>query len=44
MPSYRLPAIHGGLLRQESINLFKAYVARHSSGGLWEWAKTITAL
>jgi tRNA(adenine34) deaminase len=44
MPSYRLPQVHSGLLRQESINLFKAYVARHSSGGLWEWAQTIAAL
>jgi tRNA(adenine34) deaminase len=44
MPSYRPPAIHGGVLRQESIDLFKAYVARHSSGGLWEWAKTVAAL
>ncbi len=44
MPSYRLPGIHGGTLRQESIALFNEYVARHSSGGAWEWAKTITAL
>ncbi len=44
LPSYRLPRIHGGTLRRESIALFNKYVARHSSGGAWEWARTIAAL
>jgi tRNA(adenine34) deaminase len=43
-PSYRVPQIVGGVLRDEAIALFKAYVARHSSGGMWEWARTIARL
>ena len=43
-PSYRLPQIAGGVLRQEGIDLFKEYVKRHSSGATWNWAKTIAAL
>ena len=43
-PNYRLPKITGGILRQEGIALFREYVARHTSGALWEWAKTIAAL
>ena len=43
-PNYRLPKITGGVMRQEGIELFKEYVARHSSGALREWAKTIAAL
>ena len=43
-PNYRVPKITGGLLHQEGIDLFKEYVAHHSSGALWEWAKTIAAL
>lgn len=40
-PAYRVPAIEGGLLRQESLDLFTTYVAQHpsSSGPLWEFAK-----
>jgi tRNA(adenine34) deaminase len=44
IPSYKAPKIHGGILRQESIDLFNLYVSRHNSGGLWEWAKTLAAL
>jgi len=44
LPNYRVPEITGGVLRDEAITLFKAYVARHSSGAMWEWAKTIAAL
>jgi tRNA(adenine34) deaminase len=40
-PAYRVPEIHGGLLRQESLLLFQQYVERHSSGPMWEWAKTL---
>jgi tRNA(adenine34) deaminase len=38
-PGYRVPEVHGGVLRQESIELFKEYVASHPSGAMWEWAK-----
>jgi tRNA(adenine34) deaminase len=43
IPSYRLPRIvqHTGPLRQQSIGLFAAYVARHPAGPMWEWAKTL---
>jgi tRNA(adenine34) deaminase len=43
MPSYQVPHLHGGLLRAESVALFQDYVARHSSGGIWEWARTLIA-
>jgi tRNA(adenine34) deaminase len=45
MPTYRLPRImqHTGSLRRASIDLFAAYTARHSSGSMWEWAKTLAA-
>jgi tRNA(adenine34) deaminase len=43
-PNYKLPQITGGILRQEELDLFKEYVARHSSGAMWEWAKTIAVL
>jgi tRNA(adenine34) deaminase len=43
LPSYRPPRLHGGLLRAESIALFKDYVSRHTSGGMWEWARTLVA-
>ncbi len=43
-PNYRLPRITSGVLRQEGIDLFKEYVARHSTGAMWEWAKTVAAL
>ena len=42
-PAYRVPYVEGGLLRQESLDLFKAYVKRYPSAPrpLWEWAKTL---
>lgn len=43
-PNYRLPHIEGGILRDDGIALFRDYVARHSQGALWEWAKTIAVL
>jgi len=45
MPTYRLPRTvqHDGAFRQESIALFQQYVARHDSGAVWEWAKTLAA-
>jgi tRNA(adenine34) deaminase len=45
MPSHRLPRIvqHSGVFRQESIALFRQYVALHDAGAMWEWAKTLAA-
>lgn len=42
-PAYRVPEIEGGLLRQESLELFVTYVAHHptSSGPLWDFAKAL---
>lgn len=44
MPTYKLPAIHGGLLRVESQTLFAEYVRRHPSGAMSEWAQTLVML
>ena len=43
-PAYRVPKIQGGFLRAETIALFQEYVAQHSSGPMWEWAKSLAAL
>ena len=43
-PAYQVPNITGGILRDECLALFDEYVARHSGGALWEWAKAIAAL
>jgi len=42
-PTYRVPVIEGGLLRQESLDLFKAFVTHHPtcSGGRWEYANAL---
>jgi tRNA(adenine34) deaminase len=40
-PAYQVPFTQGGILRDESVALFQDYVARHSAGDMWEWAKTI---
>lgn len=42
-PSYRTLTIVGGVLRGESSALFEEYVRRHTSGGMWEWAKTLVS-
>jgi tRNA(adenine34) deaminase len=44
IPGYQIPKIVGGLLREESICLFKAYVARHETGPMREWAETLSRL
>ena len=44
IPGYKLPHIEGGVLRDESVNLFKKYVETHNSGAMWEWAKTLSRL
>ena len=44
MPGYQLPRITGGLLREESIDLFEKYVSLHAPGPMREWAATLTRL
>ena len=44
MPGYQIPRIKGGLLREESIRLFEAYVARREPGPMRDWAETLTRL
>jgi tRNA(adenine34) deaminase len=44
MPGYQLPQITGGLLREESIELFEKYVSLHGPGPMREWAETLTRL
>jgi tRNA(adenine34) deaminase len=45
MDAYRVPVIHGGLLRQESKALFAEYLAQHRPGGeLESWVKTLVDL
>ncbi|MGD9100220.1 MAG: deaminase [Anaerolineae bacterium] len=44
MPGYQLPKITGGLLREESIELFKKYVSLHPPGPMRAWAETLTRL
>lgn len=44
IPSYKVPNIHGGLLREESKELFQRYAERYSSGPMWEWAKSLAEL
>jgi tRNA(adenine34) deaminase len=44
IPGYQIPKITGGLLREESIKLFEAYVARRPPGPMRDWAQTLTKL
>jgi tRNA(adenine34) deaminase len=44
IPGYQLPRITGGLLREESIRLFKEYVSRREPGPMRDWAETLTKL
>ena len=40
--SYQVPVMHGGLLRRESIALFKKWLTVHPEGGpVWEWVKSL---
>ncbi len=43
-PSYRIPDVQGGLLREESKALFQRYVEMHAPGPMWEWAKSLAEL
>ncbi len=44
IPGYQLPKIIGGVLREESIRLFKEYVSRQPPGPMRDWAETLTRL
>jgi len=44
IPGYQIPKITGGLLREESIRLFEAYVAQREPGPMRDWAETLTRL
>jgi tRNA(adenine34) deaminase len=43
-PSYQVPKITRGLLREESIRLFEEYAARREPGPMRDWAETLTRL
>jgi tRNA(adenine34) deaminase len=40
-PTYQTPAFIADVLRRESAALFAEYVRRRTSGGMWEWAKSL---
>ncbi len=44
IPGYRVPGITGGVMREESIDLFTAYVDLHEPGPMRDWAETLTKL
>ncbi len=44
MPGYKLPKIKGGILRVESIGLFKKYASSCPPGPMRDWAETLTKL
>ncbi len=44
LPGYQVPNITGGLLREESIRLFEAYVARRPPSPMRDWAETLARL
>lgn len=42
---YRFPEIRGGVLRADTIELFRSYVGQHPAGAaLTEWARSLTSL
>lgn len=44
IPSYSLPTIQGGVLREEVKNLFGEYTKRNSPGAFYEFAMTLSSL
>ena len=44
IPAYQLPNITGGLLREESIHLFRTYVRQSPPGPMRDWAQTLAEL
>ena len=43
LPSYQVPKVRGGLLREESVRLFERYVAVQPPGPMRDWAETLIA-
>jgi tRNA(adenine34) deaminase len=43
-PGYQIPKIVGGLLAEESVRLFEAYVAQREPGPMRDWAETLTRI
>lgn len=41
IPGYQLPRITGGLLREESAQLFRRYVSLRAPGPMRDWAETL---
>jgi tRNA(adenine34) deaminase len=44
IPSYRLPRIQGGLMRDDVKNLFKEYVERNQPGAFYDFAASLAGL
>lgn len=44
IPGYQVPKIIGGVLRQESQDLFKRYCSVHQKGAMHDWAESLTNL
>lgn len=44
IPAYRLPKITGGILREESQNLFKEYIQFNKPGPMYDFAKSLVLL
>lgn len=40
-PEQVWPVVEGGILREDSRELFADYVSKHSSGATWRWAKAL---
>ena len=44
IPSYEVPEIRGGVLRDESVKLFERYVLLQLPGPMRDWARTLAGL
>ena len=44
IPGYQVPKISGGVLREDSLDLFEAYVNRHDPGPMRAWAESLVKL
>jgi tRNA(adenine34) deaminase len=44
IPAYSLPKIYGGILRNQSQELFAEYTKQNNSGAMYEFAKTLSQL
>jgi tRNA(adenine34) deaminase len=43
-PGYQIPKIVGGVLAEESVRLFEAYITQREPGPMRDWAETLTRL